>query len=140
MHRHQDWCGLTEVFASDIEFDRTTGMSTQNPWTEVWTPAIADTPIIVRGRDAVMQMVRNATEHVRTVHHGFMPEIEILSERSARGVWAMRDELYDKAGRLIVSGSGHYHETYELSATGWVIKTARLTRLWLTYGDGRRED
>ncbi|WP_395647683.1 nuclear transport factor 2 family protein [Terricaulis sp.] len=135
----KDWAGLEEVFAPDIAFDRTAGMAVQNPWTGEWTPPVPDAPVIVRGRAAVMAMVRGAVEHVRTVHHGFMPEIAIESADTARGVWAMRDEIYDKSGRLIVSGSGHYHETYERLASGWVIKTSKLTRLWLAYGDGRRD-
>ncbi|MBL8546449.1 MAG: nuclear transport factor 2 family protein [Hyphomonadaceae bacterium] len=135
----KDWSGLASVFAPDIAFDRTVGMAVQDPWTGQWTPAIPDAPVIVRGRDAVMAMVRGAIEHVRTVHHGFMPEIEIESVDTARGVWAMRDEIYDRSGRLIVSGSGHYHETYECLPSGWAIKTSKLTRLWLTYGDGGRD-
>lgn len=135
----KDWAGLEAVFSPAIAFDRTSGMAVHDPWTGTWTPPIPSEPIIVRGREAVMQMVRSAIEHVRTVHHGFMPEIDLESQTRARGVWAMRDEIYDKAGRLIVSGSGHYHETYERLPIGWVIKTSKLTRLWLTYGDGKRD-
>lgn len=134
----KDWDGLAEVFSTNIEFDRTVGMAVRDPWSGAWSPPISDEPIIVRGRDAVMAMVRTAVEHVRTVHHGFMPEIEVLNDAEARGVWAMRDEIYDKRGRLIVSGSGHYHETYERAPQRWVISTSKLTRLWLTRGDGER--
>jgi hypothetical protein len=136
----KDWAGLEVVFAPDIAFDRTVGMAVRNPWTGEWSPPIASQPIIVRGRDEVMQMVRGAVEPLVTVHHCFTPEIELESESSARGLWAMRDELRDKHGRLIVAGSGHYHETYVRLETGWAIRTAKLTRLLLTYGDGRRED
>jgi len=129
----KNWTSLADLFAPDIAFDRTVGMAVQNPWTGEWTPPVSSEPIIVHGREAVMSMVRNAVEHVRTVHHGFMPEIEMLTEDSARGVWSMRDEIYDKAGRLIVAGSGHYHETYERQDGAWMIKTSKLTRLWLAY-------
>jgi len=41
--------------------------------------------------------------HVATVHHGHMPEIEILTERTARGIWAMEDKLW--AGRATRSAT-----------------------------------
>jgi len=126
------------VFAPDVNFDRTMGNSVRDPWTGAWDPPLAELPLIISGREAVMRMVRVATEHIHTVHRGYMPEIEILGETTARGVWAMSDELRDPAHRLILSGSGHYYETYERAATGWAIKTAKLVRSSLVFGDGRR--
>jgi hypothetical protein len=134
----KDWEQLAQVFTPDVKFDRTMGNAVRDPWTGVWDPPLPEVPQIVSGRDAVMRMVRAATEHIHTVHHGFMPEIEILDETTARGVWAMRDELRDRDRKLILRGSGHYHETYERSATGWAIKTAKLVRLSLVFGEGRR--
>lgn len=136
----KDWEQLAQVFTPDVRFDRTLGNALRDPWTGVWDPPLPEVPLIVSGRDAVVRMVRAATEHVHTVHHGFMPEIDILGETTARGVWAMCDELRDQAHRLIVSGSGYYHETYECSTAGWAIKTAKLVRLSLMLGEGRRPD
>lgn len=135
----KDWLGLERVFAPDIEFDRTYGMSVQDAFTGAWAPPISETPLIVAGREAVMAMVRRATETIHTVHNGFMPEIDVTSESAAKGIWTMRDEMRDRSGRLIAAGAGHYHETYEKLASGWAIRTAKLTRLWLTFGDGRRD-
>jgi hypothetical protein len=136
----KDWEQLALVFAPDVKFDRTTGTRLRDPWTGVWNPPLPELPLIVSGRDEVVRMVRAATEDIHTVHHGFMPEIDILSESAALGVWAMSDELRDRDCRLIVRGSGHYHETYERAASGWAIKAVRLTRLSLEFGDGRRPD
>lgn len=130
----KDWEGLAQVFAPDVEFDRTLGNAVRDPWTGVWDPPLPAAPLIVSGREAVMRVVRAAIEHVHTVHHGFMPEIEVLGETTARGVWAMHDELRDRSHRLILRGSGHYHETYERSSAGWAIKTAKLVRLSLRRG------
>lgn len=134
----KDWEGLAKVFAADVKFDRTMGNTVRDPWTGIWDPPLPERPLIVSGRDAVIEMVRAATEDVHTVHHGFMPEIEVLSETAACGVWAMCDELRDPARKLILSGNGHYHETYERSASGWAIKTIKLVRLSLLIGEGRR--
>lgn len=136
----KDWEELAQVFTPDVEFDRTMGNSVRNPWTGAWEPPLSESPLLVSGRDAVMSMVRAATERIHTVHRGFMPEIEILDETTARGVWAMSDELRDRSRRLILCGSGHYYETYERAATRWAIKTAKLVRSSLVFGDGRRSE
>ena len=46
----------------------------------------------------------------------------------------MMDELRDREYRLVLRGWGHYHETYERSTGGWLIKTARIERLQLQLG------
>ena len=63
-------------------------------------------------------MIRAAVEQVRTVHHGYTPEIDILGEDRAVGIWAMMDEIRDRQYKLILRGWGHYHETYERRGRG----------------------
>ena len=77
--------------------------------------------------------MRSHVGDVTTVHHGHMPEIEILSPTTARGVWAMEDKLRWPEGSPIqtMHGYGHYHETYELVDGAWRISTLTLTRLRL---------
>jgi hypothetical protein len=60
-----------------------------------------------------------------------MPEIEITSPTTARGIWAMQDFLKWPEGSPMKSlvGWGHYTETYELVDGEWKIKTLVLTRL-----------
>lgn len=69
-----------------------------------------------------------------SIHHGHLPEIEILSETTARGVWPMEDRLYWTGERapgepISQHGFGHYVETYERIDGEWKIKTLKLTRL-----------
>jgi SnoaL-like domain len=63
-----------------------------------------------------------------TVHQVHAPEIELLSETTARGVWALEDVVRLAPG-VNLNGYGHYHETYEKTAGQWRIKTSKLTRL-----------
>ena len=133
----KDWPGLEAVFAPDVVLDRTFGSALRDPWTGEWTPPVSETPLLVAGRDAVMEAVRRAVDQVRSVHHGFMPEIDVLNTHEARGVWAMSDELRDRRGRLIFRGAGHYHETYRRLPSGWAISFFKLTRLSLEFGDGQ---
>ena len=89
---------------------------------------------VVTGRENIMAMIRAAVGDLRTIHHGFMPEIEITGPERAEGIWAMRDEIREWDGRLVLDGSGHYHETYQLEQDRWRFSTILLTRLWLDRG------
>ena len=60
-----------------------------------------------------------------------MPEIEITSPTTAKGIWAMEDVLRwpEGAPMKTLQGYGHYHETYERVDGRWLIKSLRLSRL-----------
>lgn len=136
----KDWSALEAVFAADIVFDRTQGNSVFDPVTGTWNPPLSAEPLLVHGRDAVIAMVRRAVAGVTTVHHGHMPEIEIIGPDRAAAIWAMSDELRDRRGRLVLAGRGHYHDTYVRGdGSGWRIATSRLSRLSLMHGDGVRD-
>ena len=91
---------------------------------------------VVAGADAFIAFLRRILEGVVTVHHGHMPEIELTSETTARGIWAMQDLLQWPDGTEL-RGYGHYHETYERIDGHWRIKTSTLTRLHVrTRGPG----
>jgi len=89
------------------------------------------------GADEVLAMFGEGLKGKHSVHHGHMPIIEITSETTAKGIWAMEDRIYGGApddkvkGALFLHGFGHYHETYVKTDTGWRIETVRLTRLRL---------
>lgn len=116
---HKDWARWkAEVFTADASLD---------------VPEALDEPII--GIDEIIRWTSlNAAGQVST-HHGHMPEIEILSSSTARGVWAMEDILRLPEGQpapggyTYLHGFGHYHETYVRGPAGWRIASVRLTRL-----------
>ena len=81
------------------------------------------------GRDDVVRRVSAALADAVTVHHGHMPEIEILDADRATGIWAMFDQV-DLPG-LVLRGFGHYHDEYVRSGAHWRIHRSRLTRLRL---------
>ncbi|MDA7419194.1 nuclear transport factor 2 family protein [Xenophilus arseniciresistens] len=72
-----------------------------------------------------------------SVHHCHTPEITLLSEDRARGVWAMQDHLqWPRAIALKEAphasgfqGFGHYEEEYLREAGQWRMHRLRLTRL-----------
>jgi hypothetical protein len=118
---HKDWIGWKrDVFAPDVVFHVPEARA--EPWVDV------DSFIAWAAQQAGQQV---------SVHHGHMPDIEILSATTAKGIWAMEDILRypegkrSPAGFNFLHGYGHYHETYVRIEAGWRIQSVRLTRLFV---------
>jgi uncharacterized protein (TIGR02246 family) len=107
----KDWLGMREVFSDDVVMDVSEAGGG-----------------VVDGADAFLDFLRPTLEGAVTVHHGHMPEIDLLSHSTARGVWALEDNIVWPDGSRL-RGYGHYHETYEKTGGAWRIKTSKLTRL-----------
>ena len=106
----KDWGAYREVFADDVVVDLSTAGG------EVW-----------RGIEAFMEYVRGLTL-VQSVHQGHMPEIDLTSETTATGIWALNDIIIWSSG-MRLDGYGHYHETYRKVDGEWRIASSTLTRL-----------
>jgi len=107
----KDWDGMREVFTDDVVID-TAEAGGQ----------------VARGADEFMAFLREALGDAVTVHQGHMPEIDLTSETTATGIWALHDIIIWSSG-MRLDGYGHYHETYEKSDGEWRIKSSKLTRL-----------
>lgn len=82
------------------------------------------------GKQDLVDYWNSNTNRVESVHHGHMPEIDMLSDTEATGIWAMEDivEFTDS----VLHGYGHYHETYRKDGGAWRIAKLHLTRLRLS--------
>lgn len=107
----KDWEGYRNVFTEDVVMDTS-----------------ASGGGVIEGIDAFLDFLQEALADAVTVHQGHMPEIEITSDTTATGIWALHDIIIWPTG-MRLDGYGHYHETYEKGADGWRIKTSTLTRL-----------
>src|SRR5262245_12526658 len=121
----KDWEGYKSVFAPDITF--------------TW----GERNEVRHGPEGKLQLIRDTGlyDRMRSVHHGFMPEIEILSPTTAKGIWAMEDLVWYPAGlepksktELLkpgesMHGYGHYYETYTKINGHWLIQSQDLKRL-----------
>jgi len=89
------------------------------------------TQSLIVGADEITDAVFRALAPLVTVHHGCMPEITILDDHRASGIWPMVDRIQPAYAASFTEGIGwgHYHETYEKIGGEWKIKTLRLTRL-----------
>ena len=110
----RDWDVLGEVFAPDAELDVTGEMGPRGR---------------VSGAEAIVALLRRAVPPSLTVHHGHMPEIEVLGPEEARGLWAMTDYVEFPENESGFRGYGHYHDHYVKLSGAWRIRSTRLTRL-----------
>lgn len=85
------------------------------------------TQLRCNGRADLVGKVSGFLSQGISIHHGHMPEIEMTSPTSARGIWAMVDYL--RMPQFILKGYGHYEEDYVKENGKWKIKTILLTRL-----------
>jgi uncharacterized protein (TIGR02246 family) len=96
---------------------------------------IPEADMVTSGRQAIVDFVSRALDGARTVHHGHMPEIELMGADVARGTWAMFDYVEwpptEDGGRVGLQGYGHYVEEYVRESGAWRIHRSRLERLRL---------
>jgi hypothetical protein len=112
------WRALfTDDFEAVIEDDVSTGESDGRPH-----------PLY--DADGLVTLASESFRSVTSVHHGHMPEIDLLSPTEATGIWAMQDIITRPDGSVF-RGYGHYHERYRKGDTGWRIAHMRLSRLYL---------
>jgi hypothetical protein len=91
-------------------------------------------------RDEIVHWIREIqAKRVASMHHGHTPEITIVSDNEAEGIWAgawnsiLKDPEPD--GPREFRGAGIYFETYRKEADGkWRIATLRARKYyeWLT--------
>jgi hypothetical protein len=123
----KDWDLLRTVFAEDVLCDFR-GAAT-DPRTG-FNPVPEATGAVIHGIEDAVAAFEASGAHFTSVHHGHMPEIEIISDSQASGIWALFDMLRFNVGPIAeIAAYGHYYETYEKAAGEWRIKTIRLTRL-----------
>lgn len=117
----KDWAGFEAVFTPELVADFREGTLPRNE------------SLLTEGAARFVAALAPTLQPLVTVHHGHMPEIEIVSETTATGIWAMEDMLWAPEGSGMpwrrMHGYGHYHERYEKRGGRWLIGALRLTRL-----------
>ena len=125
----QDWPAFRALFADGAT---------------LFVPENYDAPSTI---EDFMATVESALEGAVTIHHAVMPEIDIVDDDNATGVWAMQDALYFPPGAKglarasEIHGAGHYHEPYVRKEGRWLFASIRLSRLRLAvHAQPRRVD
>lgn len=126
----KDWELYAGVFADDARIDVRGSADSSEGEAKSAIDGFNNEAMITDGT-AMAAFVARITGGTVTAHHGHMPEIDILSPTSAKGIWAMEDRLWQPPGALarLMHGWGHYHETYEKRGGRWFITGMRITKL-----------
>jgi len=123
----KDLVSMRELFTKDCVADLSGSVTDPETGIDIF-PEVGSQ--VLNGVDAIMEAYGAGTG-IRSVHHGYIPDIEITSDSTATAIFPMTDRLFFAAEYPIAGmiGYGHYHETYEKIGGNWLIKTLRLTRL-----------
>lgn len=120
----KDWDGYRDVFASDVQFDISDDMPDG----------------VFTGADRAVEAARGGLVDCVSIHHGHCPEIEITSDRTATGIWAMEDMLrWSESSQFpnqTLHGYGHYFEEYEKLDGRWRIRKMKLVRMRVDIVEG----
>lgn len=86
--------------------------------------------VVLRGRDS-WRSDGMSKFGIVSVHQGHNFEVEFTSDTSAKGIWSMTDRMWLPPGGdfTLLTGHGHYHETYEKIGSAWKIRTTHITRI-----------
>lgn len=86
--------------------------------------------VVMKGRESWQAQ---ALEGYVTSHQGHQAEIAVTGPGEAQAIWTFTDRFFYPPGmkyrRFI--GYGYYHETYCKEVGKWLLKTTRITRLWV---------
>ncbi len=126
----RDWDLYAGVFTEDAHID-VRGSTDSSDGDSASAVDGFDDEAVITGGKAMAAFVARITVGTISAHHGHMPEIDILSPTTAKGIWAMEDRLWQPPGApaRLMHGWGHYHETYEKRKGRWLIASMRITKL-----------
>ena len=65
-----------------------------------------------------------------TLHQGHHPEIEILSETEATGIWYLQDMVINLENNTTLRGAGFYEDRYTKAGGQWCIKYTGYERTY----------
>jgi hypothetical protein len=78
------------------------------------------------GKQAYLDNVRQAfTRHAVGHHNGHHPEIQMLSDTEATGIWYLADNMWILDHKFYTSGTALYWDRYEKVAGRWLIRETR---------------
>lgn len=78
-------------------------------------------------------------DYMVELHHGANPQIEVLDEARARGVWSLHYFLINTQARTLSQLAGYYEDEYRKTAAGWKISRTKFvttSTLALDYSEG----
>lgn len=85
----------------------------------------------LEGRQEYLDAVTQAFSRQAIGHHnGHHPEIQILSETEATGIWYLADDMWILSGKFHVRGTALYWDRYLKLDGRWLIKDTKYRRIY----------
>lgn len=85
----------------------------------------------LQGKEQYLEAVRGAFTNEAIGHHnGHHPEIQILSETEATGIWYLADNMWVMNYNFFTSGTAIYWDRYLKVDGRWTIKDTRYRRIY----------
>ena len=112
----KDWEGFRGVFTKDAVWDmRDSGAE------------------LVTGADAIIAYNQvGLADDMISIHQGHMPEIQLTSPTTAKGIWSS-EHMHRWPDGSELHGYGFYHETYVKLDGEWFIETCKFLELRADY-------
>jgi len=107
--------GMREVFTEDVRIDYIGGSYR-------WQ---------MQGRESILESVAGSfNANAVACHTGHHPEIDVLSDTTATGIWYLTDLFINLVERLRTTGSALYRDKYQKSGGQWRICESVYERLY----------
>jgi len=85
----------------------------------------------LQGRAEYLEAVRQSFHREAVGHHnGHHPEIQILSETEATGIWYLADNMWMLNHKFLASGTALYWDRYRKQDGRWLIAETRYERIY----------
>jgi hypothetical protein len=87
--------------------------------------------IELQGREEFLEMIASSFHaECSCRHNGHHPEIEILSETEATGIWYLHDDFYNYRAMVRTEGTALYRDRYLKVDGRWVIRHQSYERIY----------
>lgn len=85
----------------------------------------------LQGREKYLEAVSQSFHRKAIGHHnGHSPEIQILSETEATGIWYLADNMWLLNHQHLTTGTALYWDRYEKIDGRWLIRSTRYERIY----------
>ena len=85
----------------------------------------------LQGREEYLSSIKNSFHRESIGHHnGHHPEIQILSDREATGIWYLSDKMWVFNFDFFTTGTAIYWDRYIKENGHWLIRETRYERIY----------
>lgn len=85
----------------------------------------------LKGKQAYLDAMRKSfNPNVAAQHNGHTPEIEILSETEATGIWYLFDNFWNLAEERFTYGTAIYRDRYLKQGGRWLLRRTAYRRIY----------